>query len=75
MTKKDMIKELIKTWVKSSKTDYIKQQRYINHDRVENYLDRTYAKGGIELIYNKVFYGNCDINYIIAHFTNSKFIF
>lgn len=29
MTKKYMIKDLITTWVKSSKTDYIKEQRLL----------------------------------------------
>lgn len=75
MTKKYMIKDLITTWVKSSKTDYIKEQRYINHIRVENYLDRAWTKEGIKIIYDKVFNTGCDINFIIAIYTNSKFIF
>lgn len=75
MTKREMIKELVKEWIGASYNGHIKTQRFIHHDTVENYLDRNLYKDVIELIYNRVFKEKQDINYQIEYYTNSKFIY
>ena len=75
MKKMDKIKEIVKKWVQSGSTQTIKEKRFINHDRVENEFNYRWTKEMIEIIYNRIFSQNEDINYIVAYYTFAKFIY
>lgn len=62
MTKKEMIKELVKAWVRNAPTKEYWEHRFIHHDTMENRLDRKWTKEGIEFIMKKFREGkNIDI--------------
>lgn len=75
MKKYEMIKELVKQWVRTTADKELREERYIHHDRVESYLNSRWTKEGIEMFYNKVFNNNEDINRVIGKATDYKFIF
>ena len=62
MTKKEMIKELVKAWVRNAPTKEYRENRFVDHDTMENRLDRKWTKEGIEFIMKKFREGkNIDI--------------
>ena len=62
MTKKEMIKELVLAWVRNAPTKEYREHRFVDHDTMENRLDRKWTKEGIEFIMKKFREGkNIDI--------------
>ena len=62
MTKKEMIKELVLAWVRNAPTKEYREHRFVDHDTMENRLDRKWTKEGIEFIMKKFQEGkNIDI--------------
>ena len=53
LSKKEMIKELVKCWVKNAEDRKQWEVRYCQHDYVENKIDRSWLKEGIEWCYQQ----------------------
>lgn len=64
-TKKEMIKELVRQYVRQFEYGTNEwASAFCKHDYYENKIDRTYTKQGIEYWFN-YYQTNGDINYVI----------
>lgn len=72
MTKKEMIKTLIKEWVKSEADNEARKERFIIHDSIEAKIDREWSKGGVEYAFDKFNAGEWNIERAVAFLRDKR---